>query len=62
MLDRGWSLGTLRGFDLFPMTEHVEVVGFLEPPAGRADLEPPAGRDDHGHGPVGSRTDGRAPG
>ncbi len=32
MLDQGWSLGTLRGFDLFPMTEHVELVGILEPP------------------------------
>jgi tRNA/tmRNA/rRNA uracil-C5-methylase (TrmA/RlmC/RlmD family) len=32
MLDQGWSLGTLRGFDLFPMTEHVELVGILESP------------------------------
>jgi tRNA/tmRNA/rRNA uracil-C5-methylase (TrmA/RlmC/RlmD family) len=33
MIDRGWSLGALRGFDLFPMTEHVEVLGILEPPS-----------------------------
>jgi tRNA/tmRNA/rRNA uracil-C5-methylase (TrmA/RlmC/RlmD family) len=32
-LDAGWSLRSLRAFDLFPMTEHVELVGILEPPA-----------------------------
>ena len=32
-LDAGWTLGSLRAFDLFPMTEHVELVGILEPPA-----------------------------
>jgi len=26
---------SLRAFDLFPMTEHVELVGVLEPPPGR---------------------------
>jgi tRNA/tmRNA/rRNA uracil-C5-methylase (TrmA/RlmC/RlmD family) len=31
-LDAGWSMPTLRAFDLFPMTEHVELVGFLYPP------------------------------
>ena len=31
-LDAGWTLGSLRAFDLFPMTEHVELVGILEPP------------------------------
>ena len=31
-LDAGWSLRSLRAFDLFPMTEHVELVGILEPP------------------------------
>ena len=35
MLDADWTLRTLRGFDLFPMTEHVELVGFLEPPEPR---------------------------
>ena len=30
--DAGWSLTSLRGFDLFPMTEHVELVAVLEPP------------------------------
>ncbi len=34
MLDAGWTLAALRAFDLFPMTEHVELVGVLEPPAG----------------------------
>ena len=31
-LGAGWSLKSLRAFDLFPMTEHVELVGILEPP------------------------------
>jgi len=31
--DAGWSLGELRAFDLFPMTEHVELVALLLPPA-----------------------------
>jgi tRNA/tmRNA/rRNA uracil-C5-methylase (TrmA/RlmC/RlmD family) len=35
-LDAGWSLGDLRAFDLFPMTEHVELVGFLDPPGAAA--------------------------
>ncbi len=35
MLDEGWTLGSLRGFDLFPMTEHVELVGLLERPGSR---------------------------
>lgn len=30
--DAGWSLRSLRAFDLFPMTEHVELLGVLEPP------------------------------
>jgi len=33
-LDAGWELRSLRAFDLFPMTEHVELVGLLEPPGG----------------------------
>ena len=31
-LDAGWTVRSLRAFDLFPMTEHVELVGILEPP------------------------------
>ena len=31
-LAAGWRLGSLRAFDLFPMTEHVELVGILERP------------------------------
>ncbi|MFI7022367.1 class I SAM-dependent RNA methyltransferase [Micromonospora sp. NPDC049900] len=27
----GWRLAELRGFDLFPMTQHVELVGLLVP-------------------------------
>ncbi|MGC5017672.1 class I SAM-dependent RNA methyltransferase [Micromonospora sp. DT47] len=30
----GWRLAALRGFDLFPMTQHMELVGLLLPPAG----------------------------
>jgi tRNA/tmRNA/rRNA uracil-C5-methylase (TrmA/RlmC/RlmD family) len=29
----GWRLDTLRGFDIFPMTEHVELVATFSPPA-----------------------------
>ncbi len=29
----GWRLAALRGFDLFPMTQHVELVGLFLPPA-----------------------------
>ena len=32
LLDAGWSLTDLTGLDLFPMTEHVELVAVLEPP------------------------------
>ena len=32
LLDVGWDLDSLRGFDLFPMTEHVELVAVLTPP------------------------------
>ncbi|MEU8283491.1 TRAM domain-containing protein [Micromonospora sp. NPDC048905] len=31
----GWRLAALRGFDLFPMTQHVECVGLLLPPVER---------------------------
>ena len=31
-LHAGWNLALLRAFDLFPMTEHVEVLAVLEPP------------------------------
>jgi len=29
--DRGWELRSLRAFDLFPMTHHVECVAELVP-------------------------------
>lgn len=29
--DLGWRLTALRGYDLFPMTQHVELVGLLSP-------------------------------
>ncbi|MCW2616029.1 MAG: SAM-dependent methyltransferase [Frankiales bacterium] len=32
LLDVGWELEGLRGLDLFPMTEHVELVAVLTPP------------------------------
>jgi tRNA/tmRNA/rRNA uracil-C5-methylase (TrmA/RlmC/RlmD family) len=31
LLDEGWALTTLRAFDIFPMTEHVELVASFEP-------------------------------
>ena len=31
LLDANWALHSLQGFDLFPMTEHVELVAVLEP-------------------------------
>ncbi|HEY1988014.1 MAG TPA: TRAM domain-containing protein [Acidimicrobiales bacterium] len=31
MTDAGWHLASLRCLDLFPMTEHVEVVAMLDP-------------------------------
>ncbi|MHB1725885.1 MAG: class I SAM-dependent RNA methyltransferase [Acidimicrobiales bacterium] len=34
LLDLGWSLRSLRAFDLFPMTEHVELVAVVEPASG----------------------------
>jgi tRNA/tmRNA/rRNA uracil-C5-methylase (TrmA/RlmC/RlmD family) len=30
--DAGWRMPRLRALDLFPMTEHVELVAVLEPP------------------------------
>jgi tRNA/tmRNA/rRNA uracil-C5-methylase (TrmA/RlmC/RlmD family) len=35
LLDSNWSLASLRAFDIFPMTEHVELVATLEPPGQR---------------------------
>nr|WP_156609743.1 class I SAM-dependent RNA methyltransferase [Auraticoccus cholistanensis] len=32
-VDAGWQLTSLRAFDLFPMTAHVECVAVLAPPA-----------------------------
>ena len=32
-LDAGWTMPSLQAFDIFPMTEHVELVALLEPPA-----------------------------
>jgi tRNA/tmRNA/rRNA uracil-C5-methylase (TrmA/RlmC/RlmD family) len=36
LLDENWTLTSLRAFDIFPMTEHVELVAALEPPKRRA--------------------------
>ena len=33
LLDAGWEVSSLRAFDLFPQTEHVELVSVLVPPA-----------------------------
>ena len=32
LLDQDWTVTSLRAFDIFPMTEHVELVARLEPP------------------------------
>jgi tRNA/tmRNA/rRNA uracil-C5-methylase (TrmA/RlmC/RlmD family) len=32
LLDEGWTLHSLRAFDIFPMTEHIELVAALTPP------------------------------
>ncbi len=32
LLNEGWDLTVLRAFDIFPMTEHVELVAALVPP------------------------------
>ncbi len=45
LLDEGWRLGPLRAFDIFPMTEHVELVAALEPPTARR-LDARAGAPD----------------
>jgi tRNA/tmRNA/rRNA uracil-C5-methylase (TrmA/RlmC/RlmD family) len=34
LLDAGWDLAELRAFDLFPMTEHVELVATVRAPRG----------------------------
>jgi tRNA/tmRNA/rRNA uracil-C5-methylase (TrmA/RlmC/RlmD family) len=31
-LGAGWDVASLRAFDLFPMTEHVELMAVLVPP------------------------------
>jgi tRNA/tmRNA/rRNA uracil-C5-methylase (TrmA/RlmC/RlmD family) len=35
LLSAHWTLTALRAFDIFPMTEHVELVATLEPPRPR---------------------------
>jgi tRNA/tmRNA/rRNA uracil-C5-methylase (TrmA/RlmC/RlmD family) len=32
LLDERWTLTSLKAFDIFPMTEHVELVGGFQPP------------------------------
>lgn len=32
-LDAGWAVDSLRAFDLYPQTEHVELVSVLTPPS-----------------------------
>jgi tRNA/tmRNA/rRNA uracil-C5-methylase (TrmA/RlmC/RlmD family) len=32
LLNAEWTITSLRAFDIFPMTEHVEMVAILEPP------------------------------
>jgi tRNA/tmRNA/rRNA uracil-C5-methylase (TrmA/RlmC/RlmD family) len=45
LLDAGWALEALRALDLYPMTEHVELVATLSPPLfAPARSRRPAGR------------------
>ena len=32
LLDAGWTMPSVRAFDLYPMTEHVELLAVFEPP------------------------------
>jgi tRNA/tmRNA/rRNA uracil-C5-methylase (TrmA/RlmC/RlmD family) len=32
LLDARWDLAALHAFDIFPMTEHVELVALFRPP------------------------------
>jgi tRNA/tmRNA/rRNA uracil-C5-methylase (TrmA/RlmC/RlmD family) len=34
LLNANWSMSSLRAFDIFPMTEHVELVAAFAPPGG----------------------------
>jgi tRNA/tmRNA/rRNA uracil-C5-methylase (TrmA/RlmC/RlmD family) len=36
LLEAGWELASLRAFDIFPMTEHVELVAGIVPPSSQA--------------------------
>jgi tRNA/tmRNA/rRNA uracil-C5-methylase (TrmA/RlmC/RlmD family) len=38
LLDAGWAMPSLRAFDLFPMTPHVELVAILEPASAGSGL------------------------
>jgi tRNA/tmRNA/rRNA uracil-C5-methylase (TrmA/RlmC/RlmD family) len=40
VLDAGWRLASPRAFDLFPMTEHVELVAALEAPGTATTATP----------------------
>jgi tRNA/tmRNA/rRNA uracil-C5-methylase (TrmA/RlmC/RlmD family) len=33
LLDAGWSLAGLRAFDMFPMTEHMEIMAAIDRPS-----------------------------
>jgi tRNA/tmRNA/rRNA uracil-C5-methylase (TrmA/RlmC/RlmD family) len=37
LLEAGWELRALRAFDIFPMTEHVELVAAFDPPGAAAE-------------------------
>jgi tRNA/tmRNA/rRNA uracil-C5-methylase (TrmA/RlmC/RlmD family) len=33
LLDAGWSLTSLRAWDLYPQTEHIELLAVVTPPS-----------------------------
>ena len=37
LMERGYELGDVRVFDLFPMTHHVEVVAAFAPAANQGE-------------------------
>lgn len=39
LLDAGWDITSLRAFDIFPMTEHVELVAIVEPPRQQTESQ-----------------------
>jgi tRNA/tmRNA/rRNA uracil-C5-methylase (TrmA/RlmC/RlmD family) len=48
--EHGWEVAAVRGFDLFPMTHHLEAVALLVPAAAGAQRASPSGAAGSGDG------------